>query len=160
MSSVYENRNDIHFDSTCGTLSLMGYGEVPGVQKFTIDPGKQDPGSVVIVGSEVEVGTTPGALEPGQGMLTTYLGEFARWLKNISASLGTAPLRKKMFTFTATWAVLDVDNNALPPATADFNGFFLLPQGWDNDRTQGGQPITITIPIRIVGRVKLNGVKL
>lgn len=160
MSSVYENRNNVHFDSTTGTLSLMGYGEIPGVQKFTCDPGKQDPGSVVIVGSEVEVGTTPGALEPGQAQMVVYLGEFARWLKDISASLGTLSLRRKMFTFTATWAVLDPDGNAMPPATADWNGFFLLPQGWDNDRTQGGQPITVTVPIRIVGRMKLSGVKL
>ena len=160
MASRFAAKNDIHFDSTTGTIELEGFGEIPGVEAFTCDPGEQEPGSVVAVGSETEVGVTPGEHKPGKGKMRVHLGAFAPWIRTVQDQLGGQPYRRKLFTWTCTWAHLDEEQNPMPSQTASFQGFLTVPGAIENDRTQAGKSITIEIPIRILGRVTLNGVEL
>lgn len=159
MPSQYQDEINIHFDATCGTLSGDGF-EIPGVQKFDLDPGTQEKGSVVIVGSDIETGVTLGAVTPGKGMMTVYLGSLFQWLAGLNLDVST--YRNHLFTFIGQWSMLDEELNTMPPVTAEFSGFLEIPSKWATDRTQASQAIVINVPIRVVGRVSVtvNGVTI
>ncbi len=151
MASQFVGRNDPHFDATTGVLATE-YGEVP-TQKFHIDPGTQERGSVVINGSEVEVGTTPGGHTPGKSSMTMYFAHFMQWRADMLNQIPEQRLRDHLFTWTATYTFVDEEGNPQPSRVVSFRGYVEVPSAFDTDRTQGNQPITIDIPIRNFGRV-------
>ena len=122
---------------------------------FKLSPGKQEIHDIYMPGSRKPVGSSMGNWIPGDGSVRMSLGHFAQWLKDISSGINGVPINEYLFTFTMQWTVPDEEHQeqgagrTIPASvTAQFGGFFKVPEDIVTDRGQANQGIMVEIPIR------------
>lgn len=159
MASQFPARNEMHFDSTTGTVADIG-GEIAGVQSVSYQPPKRNRGRVVVVGSRMPVGWTPGGFTPGEGKLMMYRKDAMIYLKARKDLFGARSWGDIPLQFTITYAPLDEETGLLLPQVDSFLALLDPPDNLGFDRTQESQPIMVDIPLFMIGPMFLNGVEM
>lgn len=157
MASQFQDKSDLHFDSTTGTIEDE-YGEIPGVQRFSYSGGQRQRGRVETVGSDFPVGYTPGKKTPGEAEIVMYRRDFVAWWKRMADDYDPTPVDKKVKTFKIAYAPLDEEDSELPAEVDSFKALLDPPEGFGSDRTQGEAPLMVTVKLFVLSKLKVDGV--
>ena len=159
MASRFPAKSEMHFDSTCGTIDDET-GEIGGVMAVMYQPPKRNRGRVVVVGSRMPVGWTPGGFTPGEGRLTMYRKDALNYLllqKNTYGPRSWGDIPKQ---FKVTYAPLDEETGLLIPQVDSFVALLDPPPELSFDRGSESQPLMVDIPLFMIGPMFLNGVEM
>lgn len=159
MASRFPAKSEMHFDSTCGTINDET-GEIEGVQSVMYQPPKRNRGRVVVVGSRMPVGWTPGGFTPGEGRLMMYRKDALNYLLKKKNAYGPRSWGDIPMQFTVSYAPLDEETGLLIPQVDSFLALLDPPGDLSFDRTSENTPLMVEIGLFMIGPMFLNGVEM
>jgi len=159
MASRFEGKSELHFDATTGTVEDE-FGEIAGVQSVMYAPPKRARARVVVVGSRLPVGYTPGTLTPGEGKLVMYRKDAMAYVKRNNDSYGERAWGERRKLFKTIYAPLDEETSLLLAQIDTFEGLLDPPGDLSFDRSREADALMVEIPIFLTGPMTINGVRI